>query len=77
MPDMAIQSFGTIKEAGMAKIIKKRIDVAFTEEDYKFIEWLAKKDDMTVQEELKTLFYQQWQASKDLYLEEMEWEEQA
>lgn len=56
-------------------IIKKRIDVAFTKEEYKFLEWLAKRDDMTVQEELKHLLYTQYQAERDLYLEEMEWEE--
>lgn len=59
----------------MAKIIKKRIDVAFTEEEYKFIKWLADRDEITVQEELKQLFYLQLREERDLYLEEMEWEQ--
>ena len=59
----------------MANIIKKRIDVAFTEEEYKFLEWLAKRDDETVQEKIKSLFYYQLQVEKDLYLEEMKQEQ--
>ena len=59
----------------MAKAINKRIDVRLTEEEIHFLKWLAKRDDQTLSEELKTLFYLQLREEMDLYLEEMKWEE--
>ena len=59
----------------MANIINKRIDVRLTEEEHKFLQWLAKRDDQTLSEELKTLFYLQLREEMDLYQEEMEWEQ--
>ena len=59
----------------MANIINKRIDIRLTEKEYRFLQWLAKKDDQTLNEELKTLFYLQLREEMDLYEVEMEWEE--
>lgn len=59
----------------MANIINKRIDVRLTEEELHFLKWLAKRDDQTLSEELKALFYLQLREEMDLYEEEMEWEE--
>ena len=60
----------------MANIINKRIDIRLTEREFKFINWLAKRDDQTLSEELKALFYLQLREEMDLYEEEMEWEEE-
>lgn len=59
----------------MANIINKRIDIRLTEKEYSFLQWLAERDDQTLNEELKTLFYLQLREEMDLYLEEMELEE--
>ena len=59
----------------MANIINKRIDIRLTERELKFLNWLAKRDDQTLSEELKALFYLQLREEMDLYEEEMEWEE--
>lgn len=59
----------------MANIINKRIDVRLTEEEHNFIKWLAKRDDESFNEKMKSLFYYQLRAEMDLYQEEMEWEQ--
>jgi hypothetical protein len=59
----------------MANIINKRIDIRLTEREFKFLNWLAKRDDQTLSEELKALSYLQLREEMDLYEEEMEWEE--
>lgn len=59
----------------MANIINKRIDIRLTERELKFLNWLAKRDDQTLSEELKALFYLQLREEMDLYEEEMEWEQ--
>ena len=55
----------------MANTINKRIDVKLTEEEHNFLKWLAKRDGVTVNEELKALFYLQLREEMDLYLDEM------
>ena len=59
----------------MENIINKRIDIRLTEREFKFLNWLAKRDDKTLSEELKALFYLQLREEMDLYEDEMEWGE--
>lgn len=49
---------------------KKRIDVFLNDEEMVFIEWLAKRDNVTVQEELRQCFYTELMQLMDLYNEE-------
>lgn len=51
--------------------IKRRVEVALTEEEARFIKWLAERDGVTEQQELKQIFYTELQQLEDLYLEEM------
>lgn len=59
----------------MANIINKRIDIRLTEEEYHFLKWLAKRDGVSLSEELKQLFYLQVREEIDLYQDEMLQEE--
>jgi hypothetical protein len=59
----------------MANIINKRIDVRLTEEEHNFLKWLAKRDNVSLNEELKALFNLQLREEMDLYLDEMLQEE--
>ena len=52
-------------------IIKKRIDITMTEEEYELIKWLAKQDNSTIQQELKMIFSVEIEHLKELYLDEM------
>lgn len=51
-------------------VIIKRIEVHLTKEDVRFVKWLADRDNVSFQRELKQLFYLQLSEEKDLYLEE-------
>lgn len=52
-------------------IINKRVDIAMTEEEYELIKWLAKRDNSTIQQELKMIFSVEFEHLKELYLDEM------
>ena len=54
---------------------KSIIEVNLTETDYKFIKWLAKRDNEKYSRELQLIFYTELRAMEDLYLEEMQMEE--
>ena len=60
----------------MSKVINKRIDIRLTEREYEFLKWLADRDDVILQEELKALFYLQLREEMDLYEEEMKMEQE-
>ncbi|MBQ0074475.1 MAG: hypothetical protein KBT34_09800 [Prevotella sp.] len=55
----------------MAKVYRKRIEICLNEREYKFLEWLADRDDETFQQELQQLFYLQLREEMDLYEDEM------
>lgn len=50
--------------------IAKRIDVKLTDKEMQLVKWLADRDDCSVSEELKTLFYLQLREEMELYEDE-------
>lgn len=52
----------------------RNIKVTLHDEEYDFLKWLAKRDNITVGEEMKMLFNLQLSEEMDLYLEEMQQE---
>ena len=50
--------------------IAKRIDVKLTDKELQLVKWLADRDDDSVSEELKTLFYLQLREEMELYEDE-------
>ncbi len=52
----------------------RNIKVTLHDEEYDFLKWLAKRDNVTVGEEMKMLFNLQLSEEMDLYLEEMQQE---
>lgn len=52
----------------------RNIKVTLHDEEYDFLKWLAKRDNVTVVEEMKMLFNLQLSEEMDLYLEEMQQE---
>lgn len=48
----------------------KRIEVKLTDKELQLVKWLADRDDYTVAEELRTLFYLQLREEVDLYEDE-------
>ena len=56
----------------MAK--NRNIKVTLHDNEYDFLKWLAKRDGVTVSEEMKMLFNLQLSEEMDLYFEEMQQE---
>lgn len=50
--------------------IAKRIDVKLTDKELQLVKWLADRDDYSVSEELRTLFYLQLSEEMELYEDE-------
>ena len=50
--------------------IAKRIDVKLTDKELQLVKWLADRDDYSVSEELRTLFYLQLREEMELYEDE-------
>lgn len=50
------------------------IEVNLTEEEYNFIKWFARRDDVKYSRELELIFYTELRQLQDLYQEEMEME---
>lgn len=50
--------------------IAKRIDVKLTDKEMQLVKWLADRDDYSVSEELRTLFYLQLREEMELYEDE-------
>ena len=50
--------------------IDKRIDVKLTDKEMQLVKWLADRDDYSVSEELRTLFYLQLREEMELYEDE-------
>ena len=53
-------------------MIKKRINIELSEDEYSFIRWLAKRDRVSEQEELNMIFSTELREVRDLYNEEYE-----
>lgn len=51
-------------------MIRRNIDVILTDEEMDFIKWLAKRDDLTVKNEIRCLFNLQLREEMELYNEE-------
>lgn len=54
----------------MSGAIKKAIHVTLSGEEYDFLKWLADRDGVTVNKEMKMLFNLQLREEQDLYEEE-------
>lgn len=50
--------------------IAKRIDVKLTDKEMQLVKWLADRDDYSVSEELRALFYLQLREEMELYEDE-------
>ena len=50
--------------------IAKRIDVKLTDKELQLVKWLADRDDYSVSEELRALFYLQLREEMELYEDE-------
>lgn len=50
--------------------ISKRIDVKLTDKEMQLVKWLADRDDYSVSEELRALFYLQLREEMELYEDE-------
>ena len=48
----------------------RNIKVVLNDRQYNFIKWLAKRDEITITEELETLFYLQLSEEMELHEEE-------
>lgn len=57
------------------EVIEKRLKIDLTEEDDKFIRWLADRDNVSYSQELRQIFYFELEQLENLYLEEMKMEE--
>ena len=56
------------------KMVNRNIKVALHDDEYAFIKWLAKRDGVTIAEELKMLF--NLQLSEEMALYEDEWRQE-
>ena len=52
------------------------IKITFTDEEEKFLKWLAKRDRVSVMDELKMIFLTEFRACEDLYMDEMKGEQE-
>lgn len=50
--------------------IAKRVDVKLTDKEMQLVKWLADRDDYSVSEELRALFYLQLREEMELYEDE-------
>lgn len=58
------------REEAHEMAIAKRIDVKLTDKELQLVKWLADRDDYSVSEELRTLFYLQLREEMELYEDE-------
>ena len=68
---------GTAEENVYTDILKRgefmnrRISIWLDEEDNRFIKWMAKRDNVTYMEELRIIFYTEFEHCKSIYGKEM------
>ena len=53
---------------------RKRLEVILDDEEMAFVKWMAKRDNVSVQTELKQFFYVEFEECKRLYIDEMRME---
>lgn len=51
-------------------MVTKRINVPLNEEEYAFVKWLAKRDGVSVSDELCLRFYVEFERCKIMYMDE-------
>lgn len=51
-------------------MVNRNVDVRLTDEEFEFLQWLAKRDNLTVKNEMRCLFNLQLREEMDLYKEE-------
>lgn len=51
-------------------MVKRNVDVILTDEEFEFIKWLAKRDKLTIKNEMRCLFNLQLREEMELYNEE-------
>lgn len=56
--------------------IKKRIEVVLDAEELEFVKWMAKRDGVTIQQELLQYFWTEFDQCKNLYMDEMRMEKE-
>ena len=54
----------------------KRIEVILTDEEMRFIEWMARRDRVSVNTALRACFWSDFDNCKMLYMDEMKMEEE-
>ena len=52
------------------------IKITFTDEEEKFLKWLAKRDRVSLMDELKMIFLTEFRTCEDLYMDEMKGEQE-
>lgn len=55
--------------------MNRRVNVYLSDEEDQFIKWLADRDNVSYQDELKQIFYFELEQLQMLYLEEMKGEQ--
>lgn len=56
--------------------IKKRIEIVLDAEEMEFVKWMAKRDGVTIQQELLQYFWTEFDQCKNLYMDEMRMEKE-
>ena len=56
--------------------IKKRIEIVLDAEEMEFVKWMAKRDGVTIQQELLQYFWTEFDQCKNLYMDEMKMEKE-
>ena len=57
-------------------MVNHNIKITFTDEEEAFLKWLAKRDRVSVMDELKMIFLTEFRACEDLYMDEMKGEQE-
>ena len=56
--------------------MKKRIEIVLDAEEMEFVKWMAKRDGVTIQQELLQYFWTEFDQCKNLYMDEMRMEKE-
>lgn len=58
----------------METLYRKKVEVVLTEEEMDFVKWMAKRDNVTIQQELWMCFNVEFEQCKTLYMEEYKYD---
>lgn len=53
------------------KMVNKRLELTFSDEDFRFLKAMAKRDGVSIKEELNMIFWTEFDEIKHLYLDEV------